>query len=197
MHNIISTPMAQLSTSTHRTRSRTALVALATGLALLGAATSRAQVAIAAPPSVVLEAPFKLELQAVDTGWLVTAQEAAAFKGQAGFDETAALRPRAVMPLIDISKPESQTEGKIKTPFPIVVAFRGMTDAEIDPASFRVFYGALKIDITNRITQHVKVTREGFSFDKAQIPAGRHRLTLQIQDTKQRVAERELRIEVE
>ena len=75
--------------------------------------------------------------------------------------------------------------------------FVGQADAPIDPATFQVFYGALKIDITGRITRFVKVTKDGFSLENAQIPAGKHRLTLQVQDEKQRLAERELRLEVE
>jgi hypothetical protein len=75
--------------------------------------------------------------------------------------------------------------------------FKAQSDAAIDPGTFKIMYGALKFDITSRITKFVKVTPAGFSLDNAQIPAGKHRLTLQIQDEKQRVAERELRVEVE
>ncbi len=75
--------------------------------------------------------------------------------------------------------------------------FVGQADAPIDPATFQVCYGALKVDITSRITRFVKVTTDGFSLDNAQIPAGKHRLRLQVQDEKQRLAERELRVEVE
>ena len=41
------------------------------------------------------------------------------------------------------------------------------------------------------------MTQDGFSLDNARVPPGRHRLTLQVLDGKQRVAERELRLEVE
>jgi hypothetical protein len=58
-------------------------------------------------------------------------------------------------------------------------------------------YGAFKLDITGRITKFVQVTKEGFTLEKAQIPPGKHRMILQVQDEKQRVAERELRVEVE
>jgi hypothetical protein len=75
--------------------------------------------------------------------------------------------------------------------------FKAQSDAAIDPSSFKVLYGALKFDIISRITKFVKVTPVGFSLDNAQIPVGKHRLTMQIQDEKQRVAERELRVEVE
>jgi len=130
-------------------------------------------------------------------GWLVTAAEAREFRGEDGFNEVPALRARAVIPLIDILKPDPVADLKVKAPFAISVQFKSQADAPIDPATFKVMYGALKIDITSRITKFVTVTKDGFSLDNAQIPAGKHRLTLQVQDEKQRVAERELRVEVE
>ena len=129
--------------------------------------------------------------------WLVNPAEAAEFQGEAGYLAQPALRARAVMPLIDILQPESLPEGKLKAPFPITVAFRAQNDSPIDIASFKVLYGALKFDITTRLTQFTQVSADGFKLDKANIPKGKHRLTLQIQDGKQRLAERELRIEVE
>lgn len=130
-------------------------------------------------------------------GWLVSPAEALEYRGEDGFNEQPALRPRAVIPLIDILKPEPATDLKVKAPFAIAVQFKSQVDTPIDPATFKVLYGAFKIDITNRITKHVKVTPEGFTLENAQIPVGKHRLTLQVQDEKQRVAERELRFEVE
>ncbi len=130
-------------------------------------------------------------------GWLVTEAEAREFRGEDGFNEVPALRPRAVIPLIDILKPDPVADLKVKAPFAISVQFKSQADAPIDPATFKVMYGALKIDITSRITKFVKVTKDGFALDNAQIPLGKHRLTLQVQDEKQRVAERELRVEVE
>ena len=75
--------------------------------------------------------------------------------------------------------------------------FRPQPDAPIDPATFKVMYGAFRVDITARITKFVKVTPDGFSLENAQIPVGKHRLTLLVLDEKQRAAERELRFEVE
>ncbi|WP_296446669.1 hypothetical protein [Rhodoferax sp. UBA5149] len=136
-------------------------------------------------------------LAPVADGWLVTPAEAREFRGEDGFNEQPALRPRAVVPLIDILKPEPVSDLKVKAPFAIAVQFKSQADAPIDPATFKVLYGAFKIDITSRITKFVKVTQEGFSLENAQIPAGKHRLTMQVQDEKQRLAERELRLEVE
>lgn len=128
--------------------------------------------------------------------WLVSPGEAVAFQGQEGFNAQPMLRPRAVVPQIDILKPEPTADLKVAAPFAIQVQFRGQADAAIVPESFKVLYGALKLDITSRITKYVKVTAEGFTMDDARIPPGKHRLVLQIQDSKQRTVERELRVEV-
>ena len=139
----------------------------------------------------------QLALATVADGWLVSPTEARDFKGEEAYNEPPALRPRAVVPLIDILKPEAVADLKVKAPFAIAVLFKSQADAAIDPATFKVMYGAFKIDITSRITKFVKVTKEGFSLENAQIPPGKHRLTMQVMDEKQRVAERELRVEVE
>jgi len=131
------------------------------------------------------------------TDWLISPSEAVSYQGEAGFNEPAPLRARGLVPQIDILKPDPASDLKVKAPFAISVLFKGQSDAAIDPATFKVMYGAMKFDITSRITKFVKVTPAGFSFDKAQIPVGKHRLILQVQDEKQRVAERELRVEVE
>ncbi len=129
--------------------------------------------------------------------WLVNPDEAVKFEGEAGFMAPPGLRARAVMPLIDILQPEPVPDGKLKAPFAIAVAFRPQNDAPIDVSSFKVLYGGLKFDITSRLSQYTQINADGFKLDKANIPKGKHRLTLQIQDAKQRMAERELRIEVE
>lgn len=129
--------------------------------------------------------------------WLVSPDEAIQFAGEAGYLAQPALRARSVMPLIDILQPEPVPDAKLKAPFAIAVAFRPQSDAAIDVSSFKVLYGGLKFDITSRLMQYTQVSAEGFKLDKANIPKGKHRLILQIQDAKKRLAERELRIEVE
>jgi len=152
------------------------------------ATAALAQHASSTAPDALAEAP---------AGWLITGAEAQSFQGEAGFNEVPALRMRALVPVIDIVKPEPAPDLKVKAPFAIVVAFKAQSDAEVDPASFKVLYGALKVDITSRITKYVSVAKDGFALENAKIPVGKHRLILQVQDTKQRVAERELRFEVE
>jgi hypothetical protein len=136
-------------------------------------------------------------LSDVPSGWLVSGPEALQYRGEAGFNEAPALRPRAAITQIVILRPEPGVDMKVKAPFAIEVQFKAQPDTPIDPATFKALYGAFKVDITNRITQYVKVTQEGFTLDNAKIPVGKHRLTLQVFDEKQRIAERELRVEVE
>lgn len=133
----------------------------------------------------------------VADGWLVSPAETLRYQGLQAYEEEPALRAKAVAPVIDILQPEPQADLRVKAPFAITVQFRSQPDAAIVPASFKVLYGALKLDITGRITKYVAVTDQGFSLENAKIPVGKHRLTLQVQDEKQRLAERELRFEVE
>ena len=147
--------------------------------------------------TVIWACSFTAHAQAEPKDWLVSPTEALSYQGEGGFNEQPALRARAVVPQIDILKPEPAADLKVKAPFAIAVLFKAQSDAAIDPSTFKVMYGAMKFDITSRITKFVKVTRDGFTLDNAQIPVGKHRLTLQVQDEKQRVAERELRVEVE
>ncbi len=147
--------------------------------------------------SAVLACSCAAHAQTAPKDWLISPAEALSYQGEGGFNEQPALRARAVVPQIDILKPEPVADLKVKAPFAIAVLFKAQSDAPIDPGTFKVMYGALKFDITSRITKFVKVTPAGFTLENAQIPVGKHRLTLQVQDEKQRVAERELRVEVE
>jgi hypothetical protein len=104
---------------------------------------------------------------------------------------------RAVVPAIDILTPEPGPELKVQVPFTIAAQFTGQADSPIDPSTFKVLYGAMKYDITSKITKNASLSRDGFKIENAQIPVGKHRLTLQVQDEKRRFAERELRFQVE
>ena len=129
--------------------------------------------------------------------WLVTPDEARTFGGASGFDSPLPPRTRGlVLPAIEVVQPQALSDQKIKAPFPITLKFMA-GDAAIVPGSFKVLYGSFRVDITQRVAKFVQPSAEGFSVDKAQVPAGRHRIFLQVNDEKQRVAERELRIEVE
>lgn len=145
-----------------------------------------------------LALPLAVHAQAAGVLQLVTPSEAVQYQGEAGWAEPASeVRMRGASPSIEITTPTPQPDLKLKAPFGIAVQFQSLPDAAIVPSTFRVLYGALKFDITSRLAKFVQLTPTGFTLERAQIPAGRHRLVLQVQDEKQRVAERELRFEVE
>ena len=88
-------------------------------------------------------------------------------------------------PTIEIEQPDETKP--IKLPINIRVRFRPQAGAMIDPRSFRATYGWLGIDITQRIIEHAQVSAAGLVANGADIPAGHHKVTLQIADNMRRV----------
>jgi len=91
-------------------------------------------------------------------------------------------------PTIEVNQPD--TTKPIKPPVTIRIRFRPKEGAKIDLTSFRVTYGSLALDITNRIIQHAHLSASGLMANNADVPAGHHRVTLQIADNMQRVGTR-------
>jgi hypothetical protein len=88
-------------------------------------------------------------------------------------------------PVIEVNQPDETKP--IKPPVTIRIHFRPKEGATIDLASFRVTYGLLGVDITKRIIEHAHVSASGLLANNADVPAGHHRVTLQIADNMQRV----------
>jgi hypothetical protein len=96
--------------------------------------------------------------------------------------------PAAGVPAIEVEQPNA---GKpIKSPISIIVRFRAQDGAVINPSSMRITYGWLGIDITSRVLEHSKLTADGLSATDAQLPSGKHRVTISIKDSKGREAVR-------
>jgi hypothetical protein len=91
-------------------------------------------------------------------------------------------------PIIEVDQPD-QTSA-IRVPVNIRLRFRPQAGAIIDLASFRATYGWLGIDITNRIIEHAQINASGLFANNAEIPAGHHKVTLQIADNMRRVGSR-------
>ena len=111
---------------------------------------------------------------------LVTEAEAAASFAAGGM-----LNPRSVSqpgsPQIefltpDISKP-------VTAPTSIDIRFVGNPPSEPKPDTFRVLYGAFRIDITQRLLGVAKVSKDGIKVKDAVLPKGRHQLSLMITDS--------------
>jgi len=98
------------------------------------------------------------------------------------------------VPQIEIRQPSTLTQ--VKAPFSIQLHFKANDDAEIDVKSFRVFYGFLKLDITERLLEKAQLTREGLSLDNAAIPSGSHKLLIRLRDSKAREGELEVAFKV-
>ncbi|MGC4079626.1 MAG: hypothetical protein QM702_21795 [Rubrivivax sp.] len=69
--------------------------------------------------------------------------------------------------------------------------------APIRPETFKVYYGAFRIDITARIAGAARVTAEGVDVAQAVLPSGSHKLLLEVQDGAGRTGERLLQFSVE
>ena len=102
--------------------------------------------------------------------------------------------PAPGAPRIEVRSP-ARLEG-LKAPFPIHLEFRAREGAEVLPSTFRVYYGLLKLDITDRVLQRARVDKNGIVIEEAAIPAGSHRLLLQIKDSLDRVGETALSLQV-
>lgn len=129
--------------------------------------------------------------------WLVSPQEVREMGGAEGYAAPMPLRGRAASPRIELERPDLAAQPRVRAPVSIAVRFVALPDAALDLSTFRVLYGALKLDITGRLEKLLTLTPTGFTLDNVQIPAGRHRLLVQLRDDRQRPAEIDLRFEVE
>ena len=91
-------------------------------------------------------------------------------------------------PVIEVNQPDATKP--LKPPVTIRVRFRPKEGATIDVTSFRVTYGWLAVDITTRIIEHAHVSASGLLANNADVPAGHHRVTLQVADNMHRVGVR-------
>ncbi len=103
--------------------------------------------------------------------------------------------PKTNQPSIQVVTPAALGEA-ISAPVRIELAFKPAPGTRIVPSTFRVLYGLLKIDLTDRLKRHATVTEEGVVVDRAQVPAGQHRLLMQVADDQGNLAEQELRLRV-
>lgn len=125
---------------------------------------------------------------------LVSAAEVDKYKGDV--TENIAIPLAGDEPAIEIVRPVVK-EGKVASPMAIEVRFKPMTGKMIDPASFKLYYGAFKIDVTDRLLKTAKVTPTGFSIDNLDIPAGSHRLVMRVGDDAGAVGIKEIKFTVD
>jgi hypothetical protein len=111
---------------------------------------------------------------------LVTEAEAAASSAAGGM-----INPRSVSqpgsPQIELLAPDISKS--ISAPTNIELRFVGHPPSEPKPDTFRILYGAFRIDITQRLLGAAKVTKDGIKVRDALLPKGRHELSLTIADS--------------
>ena len=115
---------------------------------------------------------------------LVTRQqvqrENAAPRGQAAPAPTRSGAPTITIEQPDITRP-------VRSPVNIRIRFQAAADARIEVNTLRVRYGRLGIDLTRRILAHARPTPSGVFVEDAELPRGRHRVTIQIADNMGRL----------
>jgi hypothetical protein len=90
-------------------------------------------------------------------------------------------------PKINLLRPGAG--GQFTAPVDIELEFEAAEGAEIDPGTLKVTYGRLGIDVTERVIEHATLSKDGLVSENADLPLGRHRLTVTIYDTEGRVGE--------
>jgi hypothetical protein len=125
---------------------------------------------------------------------LVTEAESAASIAAGGM-----MSPRSVSqpgaPQIELLTPD--TSKAISAPTNIELRFVGNPPSEPRPDTFRILYGAFRIDITQRLLGVAKVTKDGIKVRDAVLPKGRHQLSLTISDSMGRQSQQLVAFTVE
>jgi hypothetical protein len=126
--------------------------------------------------------------------WLVTPSEAQASE-QAIQPPEARSVPEQGAPRVSLLTPDISST--VRRPTRIQVRFEATAPALIKPETFRVLYGSLRLDITQRVTSASQVTAQGIDVAEASLPPGSHRLLIEIQDTQGRIGRRTVGFVVE
>jgi len=100
-------------------------------------------------------------------------------------------------PTITVLKPGSTSA--IKPPVDIDLQFKAAPGARVNPATLKILYGFLKLDVTQRIlgAPGVQVSADGLRCSGARLPSGNHKLVIEIADTLGRTAVQPLQLTVQ
>lgn len=102
--------------------------------------------------------------------------------------------PELDSPRIDLEAPA--VDRPVNAPVDIRVRWSAAEGATIDPASFRLLYGRLEIDVTSRVAGEAEITASGVVARGAKIPAGSHRFTVVVADTRKRTGRAQFNVTV-
>jgi hypothetical protein len=149
---------------------------------------------LACAPALLAAAAWAQPLQ------LITEAEAERERAQAGEGPMAgpprsrSLRPPG--PQIRVIAPAVGGDGQVPTPLRLEFGFQAAPGARIVPGSFRLLYGVLRIDLTERLRAQASISESGVLLERASMPPGTHRLWVQVGDDQGNLAEQELRFRI-
>jgi hypothetical protein len=124
---------------------------------------------------------------------LVSAQEARASMA-ASEPLSAKVSPVSGAPQIEVLYPK--LDAPVASPTPIQLMFVPSASSMVRPETFKVLYGRLRIDITQRLVNAAKVTAEGINVKEASLPKGTHRLLISVEDLQGRQGTKSLDFEI-
>lgn len=104
------------------------------------------------------------------------------------------LRPPA--PQIRVIAPLAGSDAPVPAPLRLEFGFQPAPGTRIVPASFRLLYGVLRIDLTERLRAQASISEQGMLLERALMPPGNHRLWVQVGDDQGNLAEQELRLRI-
>jgi hypothetical protein len=129
---------------------------------------------------------------------LVTTDEMLASHNSPPLAEAAASPADPLAPQITLVDPDTNGGDKVvRNPFKMEVVFKPQEGAALDLKSFQALYGALKMDITERLLKEAVKTPNGLRLANVNIPSGKHRILLRIKDSQNRLAEKEIQFRVD
>lgn len=167
------------------------LPGVALALAAFASAAMAQPVRKAPPPAFELitqaEASHERDVRAKSEASDLPELRSRSLPGTAGAPTQAVLSIRVVAPT---------PQAAVTAPLRIELAFETPPGTRVVPSTFRVLYGVLKIDLTERLRRFSTISERGVVVDQAVVPDGLHRLFLQVADDKGNVAEQELRLRV-
>ena len=97
-------------------------------------------------------------------------------------------------PVIELVRPDISQA--VQNPVSIELRFNAVGGPAIDMATFRVTYGWLGINITNRILEHATHQSDGLVANNVSLPAGDHSVTVSIANTAGKTASKTFRFSV-
>jgi hypothetical protein len=127
---------------------------------------------------------------------LVTAEEARRSQQAPPVAEAMSSSPDPMAPLIAVVDPQT-IDKAVKNPFRMEIDFKTQAGARLDFSTFKAYYGAFKIDITDRLLKEATRTSSGLRLSNVNVPSGSHKIVLRIKDDQNRMGERELYFKVE